>query len=112
MKKYSQFPPLLITRATKLLISGRVIFPKDQTGTIINDDEDFIVFRKVVLDPQGPQPIIPKAIFKVYFHFARFSLDVNKKLSLIPIPFIIVQPGFISKNWLFGKDTGMFLGKY
>ena len=112
MKKYSQVPPFLIARATRLLITGRVHFPKDQIGTILNENEDFIVFRKVVLDPQGPQPIIPRAIFKVYFHFARFSLDVNKKLSLIPIPFIIAQPGFISKTWLFGKDTGMFQGKY
>jgi hypothetical protein len=112
MKKYSQVPPFLIARATRLLITGRVHFPKDQIGTIINENEDFIVLRKVVLDTQGLQPIKPKAIFKVYFHFARFSLDVNKKLSLIPIPFIIAQPGFISKTWLFGKDTGMFQGKY
>ena len=112
MKKYNQVPPFLIARATRLLITGRVHFPKDQIGTILNENEDFIVFRKVVLDPQGPQPIIPRAIFKVYFHFARFSLDVNKKLSLIPIPLIVAQPGFISKTWLFGKDTGMFQGKY
>jgi len=112
MKKYSQFPPLLIARATKHLITRRIHFPKDQIGTIINEFEDFIVFRKVVLDPQGSQSIKPRAIFKVYFHFTRFSLDVNKKLSLIPIPFIIAQPGFISKTWLFGKETGMFQGKY
>ena len=104
MKKYSQFPPLLIARATKHLITRHIHFPKDQIGTIINEYEDFIVFRKVVLDPQGSQPIKPRAIFKVYFHFARFSLDVNKKLSLIPIPFIIAQPGFISKTWLFGPS--------
>jgi hypothetical protein len=108
MKKYSQVPPFLIARATKLIILGRVHFPQDLIGTIINENEDFVVFRKVVLDPPGQQPMMPRAIFKVYFHFARFSLDVNKKLSLIPIPFIIAQPGFISKTWLFGKHTGMF----
>ena len=112
MKKYSQFPPLLIARATKLLITGRVHFPKDQIGMILKEHEDFITLRKVFIDYQSPQPIIPRAIFKVYFHFSRFSLDTNKKLSLIPIPFIIAQPGFISKTWLFGKNTVMFQGKY
>jgi hypothetical protein len=31
---------------------------------------------------------------------------------LIPIPFIIAQPGFRSKTWLTGKDTATFQGLY
>jgi len=66
----------------------------------------------VIVDPVDNQTIKPKALFKVYFQFARFSLKVNKILSLIPIPFIIAQPGFRSKTWLTGKDTDTFQGLY
>jgi hypothetical protein len=31
---------------------------------------------------------------------------------LIPIPFIIAQPGFRSKTWLIGQETGFFQGLY
>ena len=73
MKKYTQIPPFLLARATALWLTGRVHFPKDQIGITIKDQEDFIIFRKVVLDPSGIQPINPGAIFKVYFRFARFQ---------------------------------------
>jgi hypothetical protein len=33
-------------------------------------------------------------------------------LSLIPIPLIAAQPGFQSKTWLIGEDSGDFLGNY
>jgi hypothetical protein len=31
---------------------------------------------------------------------------------LIPIPFILAQPGFRSKTWLLGQETGLFQGFY
>ena len=37
---------------------------------------------------------------------------MNKKLSLIPIPFIIGAPGFRSKRWMLGQETGEFQGVY
>jgi len=112
MKRYSQIPPILLVRATGLLLSGRVHFPKSQNGGIIKEKEEFEIFRKVVVDPVGNQPDKPKALFKVYFHFARFSDNVNRYLSLIPISFIAAQPGFRSKTWLTGKESGMFQGLY
>jgi len=112
MKKYSQVPPVLLARATALCLCGRVHFPKNLNGDILQEQEDFIIFRKVVVDPVENQPSKPKAVFKVYFRFARFSPSVNKILSLIPIPFIIAQPGFRSKTWMSGKDTGTFQGLY
>jgi len=107
-----QITPLLLARASGLLISGRIHSPKSRLGEIIHEDEEFKIFRQVVLDPTGDQPKSPGAIFKVCFHFARFSANTNRILSLIPIPFIVAQPGFRSKTWLLGQKTGIFQGLY
>ena len=112
MNRHSQIPPALLARAIGLCLGGRVHFPKDGIGRSIEDGEEFVEFRKVLVDPQEDQPAEPKALFRVRFRFARFSPAVNKLLSLIPIPFIIAQPGFRSKTWLSGKETGTFQGIY
>ena len=112
MKKYSQFPPGLLARAIALCLQKRVHFPVMQNGNTVQEKEEFIVFRKVVVDPESNQKHKPGAIFKVYFRFAKFSFKVNKILSLIPIPFIIAQPGFRSKTWLNGLETNTFQGLY
>jgi len=107
-----QLPPFLLARASGLLLSGRIYFPKNRLGETIQDEEEFKIFRQVNVDPTGDRPERPGAIFKVCFHFARFSVNTNKTLSLIPIPFIVVQPGFRSKTWLIGQETGLFQGLY
>ena len=112
MTDIAQIPPLLLARASGLLLSRRVHFPKNRLGEIINEEEDFRVFRQVVLDPNGDQSESPGAIFKVCFHFARFSANTNRILSMIPIPFILAQSGFRSKTWLLGQETGIFQGFY
>ncbi len=67
-----------------LWLSGRVHFMKDCIGDIEHgDEEDFIVFRKVIVDPLGGQPDRLGAIFRVQFRFARFSVKTNRTLSLI-----------------------------
>jgi hypothetical protein len=75
-------------------------------------DEDYEVFRKLVLAPSKDQPEKPGAIFVIGFRFTRFGGKTNRLLSLIPIPFIIAQPGFRSKTWLMGRKTGAFRGLY
>jgi hypothetical protein len=107
-----QIPPFLLARAIGLLLTGRIHFPKDRLGEIINEEEEFKIFRQIVFDPEGDQPESSRAIFKVCFHFARLSVNTNKTLSLIPIPFIVAQPGFRSKTWLVGQKTGIFQGSY
>ncbi len=111
-EKYNYTPIILLLRTIKFLITGRVHFPKNCLGDIIKGDEDFVIFRKVVLDPTKEQPIKPGATFKVCFHFGKFSIEMNKKLSAFPILFIIGQPGFRSKTWMIGKKTGLFQGYY
>ena len=108
-----QLPPNLLLRATDYRIRGRVHFQKDAIGEIYpGEEDDFVVFRKMVLDPAAGQPEEPGAIFTVRFYFARFSPKVNKRLSALPAPFIAAQPGFRSKIWMLGRSTHMFQGVY
>ncbi len=101
-----------IVRAIYLLIQGRIHFPKDRLGEIVDEGEDFEIFRHMTLDPDPAQPKEPGAIFKVRFQFARMSPEMNKRTSLMPIPFIVAQPGFRSKMWMLGRETGEFQGIY
>ncbi len=113
MSKISQFPPILLARITGLMLQGRVHFVKDCIGGVEHGkDEDFEVFRKVILKPSKNQPEKPRAIFIVLFFFARFAAKTNRFLSLIPIPFIVAQPGFRSKTWMIGQKSGAFQGVY
>ena len=113
MGEIKLLPPIQLVTGIGLLVKGRVHFPKDSIGQVVHcDDEDFIPFRKVTLDPTADQPEQPGAIFEVRFHFAKFSARTNIRLSLIPIPFIIVQPGFRSKTWMLGEKSGAFRGLY
>jgi hypothetical protein len=66
----------------------------------------------MVLDPTEVQPEKPGAVFTVRFRFAKLSAKANKRLSLIPAPFIAAQPGFRSKTWMLGRDTAAFQGVY
>ena len=108
----NQTPPILLARALQLWLNKRVKFPRDAIGAIISDEEDYKVFRKVLVLQKDFSQKNPGAIFKVKFQFAKFTFATNKLLSIIPIPLIIAQPGFISKTWLLGLETGCFQGFY
>ena len=112
IKNLTQLPPVLLVRAAYYWLCGRVHFPKKRLGEIIHGKGDFIIFRQAVLDPRATQPERPGARLAVRFRFRRFSLETNKILSIIPIPFILTQPGFRSKIWMSGKGTGEFQGLY
>ena len=108
-----QLAPILLARATRYRLNGRVRFPSGSVGSVVaGPDEDFVVFRKMVLEPAPGQYRDPQALFTVRFRFARFSPGTNQRLSLIPAPLIAAQPGFRSKTWMLGRETGMFQGRY
>jgi len=108
-----QLAPVLLARATRFRLLGRVHFPRDCIGDVRSEsDDDYVVFRKLILDPTAAQPAEPGAVFKVRFRFANLSPRINKRLSLIPAPFIAAQPGFRSKTWMLGRNTEMFQGLY
>ena len=65
MTKNSQLPPILLARATGLRLRGRVHFLKDCIGEVQHSkDEDYEVFRKVILDRSKDQPEKKKHQFK------------------------------------------------
>ncbi|MCB2223836.1 MAG: YdhR family protein [Actinobacteria bacterium] len=113
MARLDQFPPRLAARSVGLRLAGRVHFPRDRLGEIVpGPGEDFAVLRVMTVDPAPPRPEVPGAVFEVSFRFARFSPAANARLSRIPMPFIAAQPGFRSKTWLIGRETGAFRGVY
>jgi hypothetical protein len=111
-KELQRGPFSSIVRAIYLLLQGRIHFPKDCLGETVDEGEEFEIFRHMRLDPTKDQPEKPGAIFKVRFRFASMSPEMNKRTSLIPIPFIVAQPGFRSKMWALGRETGEFQGVY
>lgn len=113
MSASKDFPPVLLVRALWLRLRGRVHFPRDRIGEIVaGDEEDYRVFRQMVVDPVAEEARPPGAVFDVRFRFARFSPAANQQLSRIPMPFIAVQPGFRSKTWMVGERSGAFRGVY
>lgn len=112
IKNLTRLPPVLVVRTAWYWLCGRVHFQKKRLGEVIQGKEDFIIFRQAVLDPTATQPERPGAILAVRFQFRRFSLKTNRILSIIPIPFILAQPGFRSKIWMFEKRTGEIQGLY
>ena len=105
-------PPRLLARAVKYYLQGRIHFDKNVVGEIKKEDDDYEVFRKVVLSAPEGRNIDPVANLRVTFNFRNLSTSINKKLSMIPIPFIVAQDGFRSKTWMIGRKTGGFQGLY
>ena len=52
------------------------------------------------------------AVLRIRFQFTGGSPGLNKRLSLIPIPFIVGFPGFRTKIWTLHEATGAFQGIY
>ena len=101
-----------VVRAIYLLMQRRIHFQKDRLGDTIGEGEELEIFRHMTLDPGKDQPEKPGAIFKVRFRFASMSPEMNIRTSLIPIPFIVTQPGFRSKMWALSRESGEFQGIY
>jgi hypothetical protein len=94
-------------------MSGRVHYPKDSVRRVVREhDDDYVIFRKVVLHRSGSKPKTQSAVLRVRFHFARHSARTNRILSGAVVPFIVAQPGFRSKTWMLGQKTGAFQGVY
>jgi len=94
------------------LTTGRVHFPKEYMGKIftMEDGEEFTAFRHLLIDRKNISDSSP-TVFKVRFKFAKLPLQINKRLSLFPTPFLIGQPGFRQKIWTI-NDKGFFQGIY
>ena len=112
MTRSSSLPTLLV-RSMWLLLSRRVHFPRDRIGDpVLGEGENYRVFRQMVVEPPADGAVLPGALLDVRFRFKRFSPAVNRRLSRLPIPFIAAQPGFLSKTWMVGEDSGAYRGLY
>ncbi len=94
------------------LYKRRVHFPKKYLGKILlmEDGQEFQVIRHLEIDPKR-SPEKSTAVFKVRFKFSGLSLRINKRLSMIPAPFLMAKPGFRQKIWTVTAD-GYFQGIY
>ena len=95
------------------LLKGHVHFPEDYVGDVLimKDGQRFTVFRRLRVDGNDDGRGTP-AIFKVRFRFKNLGTGANKRLSVIPAPFLMGMDGFQEKNWTINEATNDFQGIY
>ena len=94
------------------LFSGRIHFSKEYAGKVLlmEDGKKFQVIRHLKVDPKiDPEKLA--AVFIVHFKFSGLSIRANKRLSMIPAPFLMAKIGFCQKIWSVSED-GYFQGIY
>jgi len=77
----------------------------------MEDGQKFTVFRRLIVDGQGDNHD-NQAVFKVRFKFKSLSTGANKRLSIIPAPFLMGMKGFREKDWTINEKTNDFQGIY
>ena len=107
-------PFLSLLRTLGYILEGRLHFLRNRIGEhlIMEDEQEFIIFRQVIVEPSQGQPEKPGATFRVRFHVAHMSPKQNKLFSLLPIPFFIGLPGFRAKLWTVNEASGDSQGIY
>lgn len=95
------------------VFSGRVSFLSNNTGQVLTmeDGEKFTVLRTLRVEDKN-RDIDGYSIFIVRFKFNGLSFNTNKRLSLIPAPFLMNMKGFVQKTWTFNNTTNEFQGIY
>jgi len=95
------------------LISGKINFSDEYIGEnlTMEDGQKYKVFRrlKVTAKNTGAGGL---TVFKVRFKFKNLGSATNKRLSMIPAPFLAGMEGFREKIWTFNENTGYFQGIY
>jgi hypothetical protein len=105
-----------IILSRKLIINvftGKIEFPKQHIGkTLTSDDgQSFVVIRRLKVNSRIDDTKHP-AIFLVKFKFKSLKIKTNKRLSMIPAPFLIGMTGFREKYWTINEKTDHFQGIY
>jgi hypothetical protein len=95
------------------VLTGNVSFPEKYVDSEITlaSGKKYTVLQTLHVEVKISSPD-DLAVFKVRFKFDDLSIEANKKLSMIPAPFLMGIPGFIEKNWVFNNETGDFQGIY
>ena len=95
------------------VLSGRVHFPEEYVGKNLKmeDGKTFTVLRRLQVKGEN-NDTNGYAVFKVRFKFKSLKFETNKRLSMIPAPFLMGMGGFREKYWTFNEDTDYFQGIY
>lgn len=107
---------LLIVFANTFIVnmfSGRVHFHEKHIGQnlIMEDGKKFTVFRRLKIN-NNTDMANDNAVFKVRFQFKNLGPSINKRLSIMPVPFLIGMKGFREKYWTLDENSGFFQGIY
>ena len=105
---------LIIGRSTiGNVVRGNVHFPDEYVNDVLTmeDGQRFTVFRRLTVDGNEDGQASP-AVFKVRFRFKNLSVNANKRLSIIPAPFLMGMDGFLEKDWTINEATNEFQGIY
>ncbi|MHA2365548.1 MAG: hypothetical protein ACXAC7_16445 [Candidatus Hodarchaeales archaeon] len=96
------------------VLRRRLHFPKDRNGELFKttDGKEYIIFRGLTVELGKKQSETSGVILRIQFDFKSGSANLNKRLSLIPIPFIVGLSGFRSKYWMIHESSGGFQGLY
>jgi len=95
------------------VFGGRVQFPQEYIGAnlTMEDGKNFKVFRRLKIEDKSSIDT-EYTVFKVRFKFKSLKLKFNKRLSMIPVPFLVGMEGFCEKYWTFDENTDYFQGIY
>jgi hypothetical protein len=77
----------------------------------MEDGERFTLFRRLTVNSKDHKSE-RSAIFIVRFKFKNLGALANKKLSIIPAPFLMGMEGFLEKVWTINEETNEFQGIY
>ena len=81
------------------LVNGNVHFPTELVADelIMDDGMKFTVFRDLRVGDKVDNKYKP-AVFVVRFKFRNLGVEANKRLSLIPVPFLMGMEGFRKRS--------------
>ncbi len=95
------------------VLSGSVHFPDKYIGEILSmeDGQKYVVFSRLRVSGNN-NGVSGLAVFKVKFKFKGLKPKTNKRLSMIPAPFLMGMRGFREKYWIIDENTDYFQGIY
>ena len=110
-KSENSFFESLKTLFTRVF-SGRIHFSKMYLGQVLamDDGREYQIIRdhRVESNKHTKEDV---AVFKVRFRFSGLPVKVNKRLSVVPAPFLMAKPGYREKIWCISED-GYMQGLY
>ena len=108
-----------VARATRHLFDGRVRFPRDRLGDVLElpAGDTFVVYRETVLRPTTAPPgdgVVLIFRMRVTDPGPGETLRdiLFDPLANVATPFFVGMPGFRRKLWLAGERSGEFLELY